>query len=273
MNSHHSLSVHTVFLARENIAYLKEWIVYHALLGVQHFYLYDNTGSIGRDGSNSTTNKYGIDFFEPTKHMTDADIADQVDKIIADTSVDVTLIKWQPRDAHGRIYYGYNESVYHCIGTYGHQAEWMAFIDADEFLFSPTDIDLAEELNNLRRAGCNRLIILQKKFLDRFLSAGKYVTDIYDCIDGIDTSAWAPKNIVHVDSLNLRALESMHNMPVRGGTSTAETSAIRFNHYNVNPAQLVWMKRFYRTDAEFKIDARDEGMKRYQERLHDACRL
>ena len=47
MTSHHSLGMHTVFLARENIAYLKEWIVYHALLGVQHFYLYDNTGSIG----------------------------------------------------------------------------------------------------------------------------------------------------------------------------------------------------------------------------------
>ena len=144
--------MHTVFLARENIAYLKEWIVYHALLGVQHFYLYDNTGSIGRDGSNSTTNKYGINFFEPTKNLTDADIADQVDKIIADVSVDVTLIKWQPRDGHGRIYYGYNESVYHCIRTYGHQTEWMAFIDVDEFLFSPTSIEMRERTE--RSAAC-----------------------------------------------------------------------------------------------------------------------
>ena len=65
----------------------------------------------------------------------------------------------------------------------------------------------------------------------------------------------------------------MHSMPVRGRTLTAETTAIRFNHYNVNPAQLQWMKRFYRTDAEFKINARDDGMKRYQQRLHDECRL
>ena len=126
MSSRHLLAIHTVFLARENIAYLKEWILYHALLGVQHFYLYDNTGSIGRDGSNSTTNKYGIDFFELTKNLTDADVADQVDKIIADRSVDVTLIKWQPRDGLGRIYYGYNESVYHCIRTYGRQTEWIS---------------------------------------------------------------------------------------------------------------------------------------------------
>ena len=26
MTSHHALGIHTVFLARENIAYLKEWI-------------------------------------------------------------------------------------------------------------------------------------------------------------------------------------------------------------------------------------------------------
>jgi Glycosyltransferase family 92 len=273
MTSHLSLGMHTVFLARENIAYLKEWIVYHALLGVQHFYLYDNTGSIGREGSNSTTNKYGINFFELTKDLTDADVADQLHKIIADVCVDVRLIKWQPRDGHGRIYYGYNESVYHCIRTYGEETEWMVFIDVDEFLFSPSSIEMREELSELRRAGCNRLIILQKKFLDRFLSSSKYVTDIYDCIDGIDTSAWAPKNIVHVDDLILGALESMHTMPVRGGTVTAEPDAIRFNHYNVNPAQLQWMKGFYGTTAEFKIDARDDGMKRYQQRLHDECRL
>jgi Glycosyl transferase family 2 len=273
MTSHHSLGLHTVFLARENIAYLKEWIIYHALLGVQHFYLYDNTGSVGRDGSTSTTNKYGINFFELTKNLTDADIGDHVDKIIADVSVDVTLIKWQPRDGHGRIFYGYNESVYHCIRTYGQQNEWMAFIDVDEFLFSPSSIDMREELSNLQRAGCNRLIILQKKFLDRFLSPGKYVTDIYDCIEEIDTSAWAPKNIVHVDDLILGALESMHSMPVRGQTLTAETTAIRFNHYNVNRAQLQWMKWFYQTTAEFRIDALDDGMKRYQQRLHKECRL
>jgi Glycosyl transferase family 2 len=273
MTFQHSLGIHTVFLARENIAYLKEWIIYHALLGVQHFYLYDNTGSSGRDGSNSTTNKYGINFFELTKNMTDDDIADQMDKIIEDVSVDVTLIKWQPRDKHGQIYYGYNESVCHCIRTYGKQTEWMLFIDVDEFLFSPSSIDVREELSDLRRTGCNRLIILQKKFLDRFLSPSKYVTDIYDCIEGIDTSAWAPKNIVHVDDLILGALESMHSMPVTGKTLKAETTAIRFNHYNVNPAQLQWMKWFYQTTAEFKIGARDDGMKRSQQRLHNECRL
>jgi hypothetical protein len=147
----------------------------------------------------------------------------------------------------------------------------MAFIDVDEFLFSPSNVDFHKELRDRHRMGCNRLIILQKKFLDRFLSPCKYVTDIYDCIEGIDTRAWAPKNIVHVDNLVLNALESMHSMPVLGGTVTAETDVIRFNHYNVNPVCLRWMKRFYRTTSEFEINARDDGMKRYQRSIHDRC--
>ena len=76
-----------------------------------------------------------------------------MDKIIADVSVDVTLIKWQPRDVHGRIYYGYNESVYHCMRTYGQQTEWMVFIDVDEFLFSPSGIDMREKLSDLQAHG------------------------------------------------------------------------------------------------------------------------
>jgi Glycosyl transferase family 2 len=273
MPPRHLLGMHTVFLARENIAYLKEWIVYHAILGFQHFYLYDNTGSIGRDGSTATTNKYGINFFERTSTLTDADLADQLHEIVADVPVDVTIIPWQPRDRYGNIYYGYNDSVYHCIGMYGHQTEWLAFLDVDEFLFSPSLVDIAAELRSLQRAGCNRLIVLQKKFLDRFLSPSRYVTDIYECIEGIDTSAWAPKNIVRVDSLDLLGVRGMHIMPARGGTTTAKTDAIRFNHYNVNPAQLRWMRGFYRSTQDFEINAVDDGMKRYRQRLHDECRL
>ena len=58
----------------------------------------------------------------------------------------MTLIRWQPRDGQGRIHYGYNGSVKHCVRTYGRLIEWMAFIDVDEFIFSPTDVDIRERL-------------------------------------------------------------------------------------------------------------------------------
>ena len=32
------VGVHTVFLARENILFLKEWVLYHRLKGIDHFF-------------------------------------------------------------------------------------------------------------------------------------------------------------------------------------------------------------------------------------------
>ena len=31
-------------LPRENILFLKEWLLYHKYMGIEHFFLYDNSG-------------------------------------------------------------------------------------------------------------------------------------------------------------------------------------------------------------------------------------
>ena len=38
------VGIHTVFIGKENILFLKEWILYHKYMGVEHFFLYDNSG-------------------------------------------------------------------------------------------------------------------------------------------------------------------------------------------------------------------------------------
>ena len=38
-------------IIKENLPFLREWIIYHQLIGFDNFYIYDNTGSIGYDGS------------------------------------------------------------------------------------------------------------------------------------------------------------------------------------------------------------------------------
>ena len=37
------IGMHTVFVAKENILFLEEWIKYHKDLGVDYFFLYDNS--------------------------------------------------------------------------------------------------------------------------------------------------------------------------------------------------------------------------------------
>ena len=58
------IAIHTVFILKENILFLEEWINYHILLGFNKFYLYDNSGSQSGNGlgSNSKINRYQIKF-------------------------------------------------------------------------------------------------------------------------------------------------------------------------------------------------------------------
>lgn len=85
----------------KNVAsYLPEWIEFHLMMGVEHFYLYDN---------NSTDNPREI--LEPY-------LREGI----------VTLHHWPEIPAHP----GATE---HCARQYGPLCRWIAFLDDDEFLF------------------------------------------------------------------------------------------------------------------------------------------
>ncbi len=93
--------------------YLKEWIEFHKLQGVQQFYLYNN---------NSTD-----------------DYAAILEPYIAKS--EVTLIQWpftyanNEDDKWRKIQFGaYMDCIYH----FGITTEWLAVIDIDEYLFCPT---------------------------------------------------------------------------------------------------------------------------------------
>ena len=67
MKKNITIAIQVVFLLYENIPYLREWFAYHSNLGIDKFYMYDNTGSKGHvttKGSfaTETMNKYGFDF-------------------------------------------------------------------------------------------------------------------------------------------------------------------------------------------------------------------
>jgi len=114
------LSIATQF--QQEGRFLKEWIEYHKLLGVEHFYLYNN---------NSTDN------FEEV-------LAPYIE------SGEVDLINW-PSDPNGSWagvqLTGVNRAVYHARD----ESRWLAIMDVDEFLV-PLEhynlIDFLEEHEN-----------------------------------------------------------------------------------------------------------------------------
>jgi Glycosyltransferase family 92 len=96
----YELAVCAIF--REEAPFLDEWLTFHSGIGATHFYLYNNF---------STDNSR--DVLQPW-------IARGV----------VTLTDWQ-------VPVGQLSAYRHCIKRARSQCRWLAFIDIDEFLFSP----------------------------------------------------------------------------------------------------------------------------------------
>ena len=94
------LAVCAVF--KDEAAYLREWVEFHQLMGVERFYLYNN-GSDDR-------------YIDAVQMHIDAGT--------------VVLHEWPRRPAQLDAYE-------HCLRTHGAETDWLAFIDVDEFLFSP----------------------------------------------------------------------------------------------------------------------------------------
>jgi GT2 family glycosyltransferase/SAM-dependent methyltransferase len=94
------LAVCAIF--KDEAAYIREWVEFHQLMGVERFYLYNNNSS----------DRY-LDALQT--HI---------------ESGAVILHEWPQQHAQLHVYE-------HCLKTHGSETDWLAFIDIDEFLFSP----------------------------------------------------------------------------------------------------------------------------------------
>jgi hypothetical protein len=109
---------------RDEGPYLQEWLEFHRLTGVEHFFLYDNGST---------------------------DVNRQVLSPYVEQGI-VTLHDWL-------VYPGQGGAYMHCLRHHREGSRWIAFIDLDEFLFSPTMRPVPEILRDYEDApavGINR---------------------------------------------------------------------------------------------------------------------
>ncbi|WP_164999630.1 glycosyltransferase family 2 protein [Salinicola tamaricis] len=93
-----------VAIVKNEHDYLPEWVAYHRMIGVEHFYIADNGSDDGTDLLLASWQRLGL----------------------------VTTCSWTPEDKAQTSWYA------HVLETWGREAEFMAFLDADEFLVLPT---------------------------------------------------------------------------------------------------------------------------------------
>jgi hypothetical protein len=106
---------------RDDADYLAEWIEFHRLCGVERFVLYDN-------GS--------------TDHHLEV-LGPYLEEGIA------ARHEWPgPFLGHNGRPKALFSAFEHCVGAHREDARWFAFLDVDEFLFSPTGAQLPEVLRD-----------------------------------------------------------------------------------------------------------------------------
>ena len=170
------IGVHTVFIAKENILFLKEWILYHKWKGIDSFFLYDNSGGAGAGEKyvkRMRRNKYAIPYHDIVT-LSDAEITDILDHIQREIP-NVHIVKWRPTDSEGRIMHAQTEAHNDALRRFGPTVDWMVFMDLDEFLVSSESIP--EIARRLERGGYDGGLMYDRVMTSRFDHLDKYVTD------------------------------------------------------------------------------------------------
>ena len=250
-------AIHTVFILKENILFLEDWLKYHIHIGFDKFYLYDNTGSKYQDIGNGDNivenkkNKYGIQY---DKYINDDQTQIKFEEIFNKYKDNIVYIKWQPKNDKGQIIYGQTESINDYINKYADENDWTAFIDMDEFIYMK-DYDSIQKFINDNK-NYNKIKMHMKNFDDRFVDVNNSIFDINNSIKHDDIFiGWGSKNICkNIDLMNTKII---HDIQVNNEKlyDCKDINAIRFNHYNLNKQKLEWMKDFFnKKEFEFEID-------------------
>lgn len=116
----YKISICAIF--RDEACYLREWIEFHMIVGVEHFYLYNNFST---DNFEEILNPY-------------------IEKGV------VTLTNWE-------IPQGQMAAYADCVKKYSTETNWIGFIDIDEFVV-PNDCDTVSEF--LETIGNNHPIVI-----------------------------------------------------------------------------------------------------------------
>ncbi len=105
-------------IIRDENEYLQEWIRHHLCLGFDHIYIYDHNC---KEPVQETINK----------------------KLKKDERDCITIIPW-----HGKHTHAQGDAYEHCLTNFKKDAEWIAFIDTDEFIVLHDNVCINDFLSN-----------------------------------------------------------------------------------------------------------------------------
>lgn len=266
------LCVQTMFLPRESILYMEEWLLYHSLLGFDQFRLYDNTGSKGditspfRIPYSGKLTKYGLPMV--SEETTDEELQDAAREI--GRKFDAEILPWPSRHYT-------SESQMEAVRDHCRRggSDYTAFIDMDEYVCTAKGTHIGEfmEREVLGRGHCG--VRMRQRKMPHILKAkirdGSRVWELKDTF-GLNTLGWSPKSILPTEGTITGP--NIHELSCSGMLDQPDPETIRINHYNTNEYQMHWLSQNYREfdketpwDRIFLGESKDDHMEFFREKM------
>lgn len=258
-NGENSIALMTVFIMKENILFMEEWIKHHINLGVNHFFLYDNS-SVEKlsdwDNQNykqviipGVKNKHNVDY---SKFISDED-AQKLYQEIKDKYKDkITVINWDKKDEFGFVRYFQEDAVFDFVNNQKDNYEYGIHIDMDEFLISryknedKIGLNLKDIVNIMKKNKISTGLFYQRRFQSRHENLDKKVLAITRCFD-IDESI-LPKSIFDLSCFALKNPGKLDIHKIKTKYSLSDTkinyidkNLMMFYHYHITEFNI---KRF-----------------------------
>jgi len=215
----YDLAICAVFQNEE--FFLKEWLEFHKLIGVQHFYLYNNL-----------SDDHSLSILKPYVEKGEVDLIDW--------PVEVRTVREYLDLLQLPVYH-------HALTQFKEEACWIAFIDIDEFLFPVQDENLVAFLRhyedyaalavNWQVFGTSGLAVLpsQKLIIESLIYKGSEDRDINKTVKLIVQ----PQRVRRVETPHLFIYEdgcfavdsNSRQMPLQAEKKPVLIDKVRINHY------------------------------------------
>ena len=252
------VGVATVFIAKENILFLKEWILYHKLKGIEHFWLYDNTGVTVDDKywpvdrslfTHGVTNKYEIPY-DKIISLSDTEIKTILDNLQTEIP-NIHLINWQPKDELGNIKYSQEIALNHALKECRDSIDWMVYMDMDEFLVSSESIPAMCKWMELH--GYDGGYINETIMSSRFDNLDKYVIE-----GNLEFAVAYPAMKKFMCNVKHTVSVKTHNFKSLGPQYKFNYKQLFFLHYKMPSSHIDMSKKFLKAKTNVQPELLNE---------------
>ncbi|KAH7577248.1 hypothetical protein JRO89_XS01G0227400 [Xanthoceras sorbifolium] len=209
-------------MLRNQARFFREWIMYHAQIGVQRWFIYDNNS--------------------------DDDIEDVIKLLLSYSNYNITRHIWP--------WIKTQESGFaHCALRARDTCEWVGFIDVDEFFHVPTGLTIHDVIENF---STNSTIGELRASCHSFGPSGLKQVPTQGVMVGYTCRQAAPerhKSIVRPEALNSTLINVVHHFHLKGGFEflNLDIRTMVINHYKYQVWD-VFKEKFYRRVATYVAD-------------------